>query len=283
MNLTGTRTGRRSSSKPNLQNVESEIRSRETQSTYSGDTTHRIEEYNLRQSFIVPEGWSFVAIDYKQMEMRMFGILAKEPRMLESLQSGRDIHADVAEMVWGERDEVHREWSKTVGFGLIYAMTVGALQLRLNMTSEEAHAVTDQYWRAFPRIKPWLQEIIKECKIGNHVRYWSGRIWREETEVHMFKAANAVIQGGCADLLSVASLRCSRLLNQHPRWGHIVNEIHDEILFQLRNEALQKAIPVLSKTMEVADLMGIPFFTSVKVGKTWGTLEKWEEGTAHAV
>ena len=274
-NLTGTRTGRRSSSKPNLQNVESEIRNRETQSIYSGDTTHRIEEYNLRQSFIAPEGWSIAAIDYKQMEMRMFGILAQEPKMLDSLRAGRDIHADVAELVWGVRDEVHREWSKTVGFGLIYAMTVGALQLRLNMTAEEAQAITKQYWSTFPRIKPWLQEIIQECKKDNHVRYWSGRIWKEEVELHMFKAANAVIQGGCADLLSVASLRADALLCQHG-WGHMVNEVHDEIVFQLQDKVLNEAIPALSKIMEVPDLLGIPFFTSAKVGKSWGALETWE-------
>lgn len=273
-NINGTRTGRLSCRKPNLQNVPSEIRNRETQSVYSGDTTHRIEEYNLRRALVARPDYSFLSIDYKQMEMRMFGILAQEPNMMEMLKTGEDIHANVSHMVWGTRNHVQREWAKTVGFGLIYGMTLGSLQFRLDVTREKAHEITGQYWGAFPRIKPWLNEMIEECKHYGYVRYWSGRIWKEHDPMHMFKGANAVIQGGCADLLSVASLRCLDYMRNLD--AYIVNYVHDELLFEVPTVQLPQLVPALSDIMEVPDLFGVPFFTSAKTGPSYGELVPWE-------
>jgi DNA polymerase-1 len=196
--------------------------------------------------------------------------------MLESLRSGQDIHANNAQLVWGTRDDVHREWSKTIGFGLIYGMTTGSLQFRLNMTREEAFHVTDQYWGAFPRVKPWLRETIQQVRKQGYVRYWSGRIWREDIEMFFYKGANALIQGGCADLLSIAALRCDAYLKQH-HLGHIVNLVHDEILFELLlNSETTEHLVNLGHIMEVPDLLDLPFFTDIKTGPDFGSLSKLE-------
>jgi len=273
-NLTGTRTGRLSSSKPNIQNVPSEARGRFTQSIYTGDT-HRTAEYNLRNAFIARPGTVMISTDFKQMEMRMFGILSQDPFMLKSLAAGRDIHGDIAEKVWGTRDEVHREWSKTISFGLIYGMTIGSLMYKLNMPRAEAARVCDQYWKEFPRIKPWLDDVVQECMATGAVHYWSGRLWKEEKQIDMYKGANAQIQGGCADLLSVAALRVRAWIREQNNPNiHILNLVHDEVIVESPIEICLYIARNVAKIMQVPDLFDIPFATDTKIGFTYGSLNK---------
>jgi len=274
-NLTGTRTGRLSSKEPNLQNAPSEFRNRFTQAVFSG-SIERLEEYNLRNGLIARPGNVFVSVDYKQMEMRMFGILSEDPFMLKSLAEGRDVHADIAEKVWGTRDAVHREWAKTISFGLIYGMTTGSLQFKLNLTQAKAQEITDAYWKTFPRIRPWLYGTAGECKENGFVTYWSGRRWVEDKEMFYFKAANALIQGGCADVLSVAALRVDEWGKANvPDW-HIVNLVHDEIIAEVSKKYAKKVAKNMASIMQVPDLFDIPWFTDAKMGTTYGNLQKME-------
>lgn len=277
-NQTGTRTGRLSSGEPNLQNVPSHVRGRFTQSVYTG-STHRDAEYNLRNAFIARPGKVFVSVDYRQMEARMFGILSQDPSMMEFLLSGKDIHGQIANRVWGttpqdEMYSVHREWSKTISFGLIYGMTIGSLMFKLNMTKTQAAQVCDQYKAQFPRIDPWMKEIVDECRAFGFVRYWSGRIWREDNVIDMFKGANAVIQGGCFDLLSIAELRVAKWLREQSFNHFIINLVHDELIAEVPVESMEETLEFMSSEMQVPDVFGIPFATEGKVGPSYGSLEK---------
>lgn len=272
-NITGTRTGRLSCGKPNAQNVPSQVRGRFTQSVYSGEMI-RTDEYNLRKGFIARPGKVLLSVDWKQMEMRKFGILSQDPFMLSTLMEGRDVHAEVAERVWGVRDKVHREWSKTIGFGLIYGMTIGSLMHKLNMTHGEAARIRDDYIAAFPRIMPWMEEVIKQCEGFGYVRYWSNRIWREENRIDMYKAANALIQGGCADILSIAALRTDEWCRKQSSEHNIVSFIHDEIMFEVPKEDEERSAKELMKIMLVEDLFNVPFYTDAKSGITYGDQEK---------
>lgn len=277
-NATGTRTGRLSSSKPNLQNIPSAHRAREDTGVFSGGAV-RTGEYNLRQAISSRPGYSLVSIDHRQQEMRMFGILAQEPVMIQALRNREDIHLRVALAVWGDcgkdLNDLHREWSKAIGFGLIYGMTTGSLQYKLNKTPEEAQKIAQQYWATFPRIQPWLNEVIQKGKDKGFIRYWSGRIWREDDPMKCYKGANAQIQGGAADLMSVALTRADKVLTAQG-WGGIASIIHDEALFEIRDEVLHIAVPVLTRVMEVEDIFDLPFSTDAKVGKSYGTLAKPE-------
>lgn len=115
-NMTGTRTGRLSSSKPNVQNIASAHRVRETQSAYSGGAI-RQEEYNLRQAFMSRPGYTFVSVDHSQQEQRLFAVLANEPVMMQALRDRLDIHLMIALEVWGdcgpERNKLHREYNSS--------------------------------------------------------------------------------------------------------------------------------------------------------------------------
>jgi DNA polymerase-1 len=273
-NITGTRTGRLSCSKPNLQNVPSMHRGRFTQKIHSGETKVG-DAYILRKAFVAPEGRKFVGIDYKQMEMRMFGILSEDPFMLNALTKGLDIHAEIAYRVWGVRDsKVHREWSKTIGFGLIYGMTIGSLMFKLNMTKGEAKKIRDQYLGEFPRIMPWMNEVIGSCRAFGHIRYWSSRLWHEGDHTKMYKGANAKIQGGCADFLSVVGIRVDQYNLAADYDPRIVSFVHDEIINTVPEEHIYRAARDLSPIMEAPDIFGIPFSTSVKIGDNYGDMEK---------
>jgi len=220
-----------------------------------------------------------VCIDYKQMEMRMFGALAGDENMLEALRSGRDIHAEIAFRCWGvENDPVRREWAKTVSFGLIYGMTLGSLQYRLNCTYDQAEDICNKYWAAFPRVHDYLFDVIELCKRQRYVTYWSGRRWYEDNELDMYKAANALVQGGSHDLLSVAICRCAAFLQERYPQVKMFNLVHDEIDFIIPINLMQEVVPQLQEIMEVPDLMDLPFLTDVKIGPNYGVMEKWEPG-----
>jgi DNA polymerase I len=277
-NQTGTRTGRLSSSNPNVQNIASQHRVRETQSAYSGGGI-RQEEYNLRQAFKARPGYSFVSIDHAQQEQRLFAILANEPVMLEALRNRMDIHLMIAIAVWGdcgpERNKLHREWSKTISFGLLYGMTTGSLKFRLNKTEEEADEITSKYWGTFPRVQPWLQETVRNMEATHKVRYWSGRIWREDEQENFYKGCNAQIQGGAADLIKLAVIRAQHICT-YQGWGSVVSIIHDEIMAEIKDEYVEQSIPVLLRVMELEDVFGLPFKAEAKIGKSYGDLHEIE-------
>jgi DNA polymerase-1 len=285
LNPSRTRTYRLAAGEPNVQNMPSDVRGRAHTKAYSGDF-QRQDEFKLRLAIKAPAGMVFDSTDYKQQEMRMFAILAKEPFMMESLRARRDIHADIAEAVWGLRDPVHREWSKTIAFGLIYGMTAGSLEHRLNTTREEAFRIADQYRAKFPRVMPFLKETIDFCKKHHYIRYWNGKYWREDEESYMYKGANALVQGGSAEMLKIAGLRCQDLLDgEFAGAGRLVIPVHDEWVFLLQEEALPEVAPRLAQLMECEDLFDLPFATEVKVGERYGAMvsyDKWLAGERKA-
>jgi DNA polymerase I len=269
-NLTGTRTGRLSCSKPNLQNIPSVVRN-----IFVKRESIRTDEYSLRKSFVARPGYAYLSIDYSQMEIRFFGWLSQDPNMLKVLQEGGDLHATIAKQVWGVSDKAKRQQAKAVTFGLIYGASAGSLQFRLGLSRQESIKVTDDYWAAFPRVKPWMEEVQKECKEKGYLTYWSGRLWREEDEEEMYKGVNALIQGGMADMLAVAEMRVAKWFRENPV-GRIVNIIHDEFLMEIEVDKLESTADTLSGIMEVEDLFDLPFTTECKTGDSYGNLSKME-------
>lgn len=155
---------------------------------------------------------------------------------------------------------------------LLYGMTTGSLKFRLNKTSEEADEITSLYWGTFPRVQPWLQETVRFMKRHKRIRYWSGRIWREEEEDNMYKACNAQIQGGAADMIKLAVMRAQTVCT-HQGWGNVAFIVHDEIICEIKDEYLAEAAPVLIKIMELEDVHGLPFKAEAKIGKSYGDVE----------
>lgn len=275
-NLTRTLTGRLSSSSPNLQQLPSEKRKFEVENAFVGGAV-RQGVYNLRQAIVARSGSLVVSIDHKQQEMRMLAILSQEPVLLAAMVAREDIHLRVALRVWGDCGEglnkIHRDWSKAISFGLIYGLGEMSLQEYFGKVGVQADAreVKEQYFAAFPGLQPWFQEVIRYVQENGYVRYWSGRYWFADDPGEGYKGINALIQGGCADLISVAALRIGQILEKQG-WGNILSIIHDEILLEIREDVLEEACPVLVRAMEVEDLFDVPFAADIEVGESYGTL-----------
>lgn len=272
---TGARTGRISSKDPPLQNIPSDFRGSLSQHKTEAELDLvRTEEYNLRRCFRARPGKILISCDWEQMEMRMFGIRSQDPFMLRALAQGLDIHGEIAEKCWGTRDDAYREWSKMISFGLIYGMTLGSLMFKMDMTHDQAQKIVDDYYATFPRIQPYLHEKIAECQKYGYVRYWSGRIWREDNPQFFYKAANADIQGGCFDVLSVAAIRVNQWIKDSGLQDrvHIVNYIHDEIMLEAddNEEMIDLVVQNLTRIMMLPDLFDIPWFNEPKIGYSYG-------------
>lgn len=276
-NQAKTLTGRLSSSSPNLQQLPSEKRKYDIESIYAGGTI-RVGGYNLRQALVPRSGYKMVSIDHKQQEMRLLSVLSGEPVLLEAMANREDIHLRVAIRVWGdcgeEANKVHRDWSKAISFGLIYGLSEGSLQEYFVKVGVDAIAseVKEQYFAAFPGLQPWFQEVIKFVRENGYVRYWSDRFWWADNPSEGYKGVNALIQGGCADLICIAALRMDEVLTKQG-WGSILSIIHDEILAEVREECLDEACPVLARTMEIEDVFDIPFAADLEVGESYGSLQ----------
>lgn len=273
-------TGRLTSSDPNLQNLPALKRKIQLESKYTGGA-YRVGGYNLRQALTARPGHTLVSIDHKQQEMRLLAILANEPVMLEAMANREDIHLRVAIEVWGDCGEkdnkLHRDWSKAISFGLIYGLSDLSLQEYLEKLGIEGDAMQlkSDYFKRFPGLRPWFQQVISYVRDNHHVRYWSGRIWWADNPGEGYKGINALIQGGCADFLSVVLIRCNKVLEAQG-WGYLVSIIHDEAIFEIEDRYVQIAAAVLSRVMEGEDIFKIPFATDVATGDSYGTLEDLE-------
>lgn len=279
-NQAKTLTGRLSSSSPNLQNLPSEKRKTDLDAIVAGGAI-RTGGYNLRQALVARPGHKMVSIDHKQQEMRMLAILSQEPVMLEAMRNREDIHLRVAIRVWGDCgsaiNKVHRDWSKCISFGLIYGLGEESLQEYFDKMGVRAVAneVKEQYFAAFPGLKPWFEDVIRYVKDTGYVQYWSKRYWFADNPGEGYKGINALIQGGCADLISIAALRVDKVLTKQC-WGSVLSIIHDEILLEVKREYLREAAPVLVRIMEVEDIFEIPFAADLEVGDSYGSLKEFE-------
>lgn len=278
-NITGTVTGRLSSSNPNLQNLPSANRKYDLESKYTGGTL-REGGYNLRQALCAREGYTLVSVDHKQQEARLLAILADEPVLLGYMQERKDIHLSIAISIWGdcgpELNKVHRDWSKATVFGLTYGMSEESLQEHFNKHGINANAVQvkTQFFSTFPGLQPWFEKIAEQCIADGYVRYWSGRYWWLENSGEEYKAVNAAIQGGAGDFLQLVLVRADQIL-QKQQWGYLLMIVHDEAVFEVKNEFVSIASLVLARVMEGESVFGVPFVTDVEIGDSYGTLKPY--------
>ena len=155
---TVARTGRISSDRPNLHNIP--VR------TELGK--------QFRRAFVPAEGSTFLVADYDQVELRCIAHLSEDPGLIDALTSGSDVHRTVAAAVYGispeEVTHTQREFSKMVSYGLAYGMEAYGLSQRLGVPVEEAAAIMESYFGAFPLVKQYMDQTVAEAKIRGATR-----------------------------------------------------------------------------------------------------------------
>lgn len=270
-NQTGSVTGRLASSDPNLQNIP--IR------TEIGR--------EVRKAFVASEGWSLIAVDYSQIELRVVAHMAEDQAMLEAFASGRDIHAATAAAIYSQSlEEItpnQRRKAKAINFGLIYGMSPYGLTQTTDLTLAEAEQFVEAYFQKFPGVKGYLDGIREKALKEGYVETLLGRRRyfpqlasganfnvrrREERE-----AINAPIQGTAADIMKLAMLNVDQALKKSNYAARILLQVHDELVLEAPDEEVQPVISLVKTTMENAYKLDIPLTTEASYGKNWGVLK----------
>jgi DNA polymerase-1 len=263
---TGTATGRLSSSAPNVQNIP--IRTEWGQ--------------RIRRAFMAEEGWLLLSADYSQIELRLLAHITGDEAMTEAFRQGADIHAHVARTVFGAQtpEEVRdlRRLAKIVNFGIAYSIGAFGLAQRIGVSRREAQRIIDNYFRTYPGVRRYIEEIPQQARQSGYVRTLCGRIRpipdianknpnlraRAERE-----AINAPIQGAAADLVKMAMIRVHARLKEERLKSRMLLQVHDELLVEVP-ESEREIVPPLVKTeMENVYSLTVPLVVVVGLGRNW--------------
>jgi DNA polymerase-1 len=238
-----------------------------------------------------------VSIDYSQIELRIAAILSADQQLIEIFRNGEDVHAGVAARVFGvKEDEVTSEMrrkAKVINFGILYGMGVNALRTNLGeeTTRDEAQEFLNAYFNTFTRLAEYLEETKGYARLHGYTETMFGRrrhfpgisssapFIRAQAER---MAINAPVQGTAADIMRIAMNRVATYINQ--RGGEEIKmllQVHDELVFEISDGAVEKEVPKLRKIMEGVlkdkETFGVPLMVDVEVGPNWGQLEEQKE------
>lgn len=260
-----TATGRLSSSDPNLQNIP--IRNEEGR--------------RIRQAFIAREGFTVVAADYSQIELRIMAHLSQDQGLINAFTQGKDIHRSTAAEIFGVAlDEVtseQRRNAKAINFGLIYGMSAFGLSRQLGIGRADAQSYMDLYFKRYPGVQTFMHDIREKAKAQGYVETLFGRrlylpdinssngMRRKAAER---VAINAPMQGTAADIIKRAMIQLDQKLQNDPDIAMIM-QVHDELVFEVRSEKVAFYSELIKTQMESAADLVVPLIVDVGQGNNW--------------
>ena len=260
-----TATGRLSSSDPNLQNIP--IRNEEGR--------------RIRQAFIAREGFTVVAADYSQIELRIMAHLSQDQGLINAFTQGKDIHRSTAAEIFGVAlDEVtseQRRNAKAINFGLIYGMSAFGLSRQLGIGRANAQSYMDLYFKRYPGVQTFMHDIREKAKAQGYVETLFGRrlylpdinssngMRRKAAER---VAINAPMQGTAADIIKRAMIQLDQTLQNDPDIAMIM-QVHDELVFEVRSEKVAFYSELIKTQMESAADLVVPLIVEVGQGNNW--------------
>ena len=260
-----TATGRLSSSDPNLQNIP--IRNEEGR--------------RIRQAFIAREGFTVVAADYSQIELRIMAHLSQDQGLINAFTQGKDIHRSTAAEIFGVAlDEVtseQRRNAKAINFGLIYGMSAFGLSRQLGIGRADAQSYMDLYFKRYPGVQTFMHDIREKAKAQGYVETLFGRrlylpdinssngMRRKAAER---VAINAPMQGTAADIIKRAMIQLDQKLQNDPDIAMIM-QVHDELVFEVRSEKVAFYSELIKTQMESAANLVVPLIVEVGQGTNW--------------
>ncbi|MEA3506358.1 MAG: DNA polymerase I, partial [Elusimicrobiota bacterium] len=254
-NITGTQTGRLSSSDPNLQNIP--VKSE--------------EGILIRKAFIASPGKVFISADYSQIDLRVLAHICGDKNLVESFKNNEDIHTRTAAKINGiKQDEVTgklRKNAKAINFGIVYGMSSWGLSKRIDMSKKEAKDFIDKYFKEFPGVKEYMDNIVSEAKekgyvetIFNRKRYLpeinSSSHMRRQMSERM--AINTPIQGSSADIIKVAMVELDEKYSFNQKELKMLLQIHDELIFEVPEENVESIQADIKSVMETSVELNVP-------------------------
>lgn len=266
-NLTGTCTGRLSSSAPNLQNIP------------------RLEE--ARKIFIPEKGHKFLTADYSQIELRIFACYNEDPALVSSFQKGEDIHTAVAAKVFNlPVDQVTKEqrsMAKVVNFGLIYGMGSYSLADQLKVSKEEAQKFIDTYFNRYQKAKSWINNVKVLAESREFVVNMLGRKRRlpeinsqdyKEKASAERQAVNALVQSTASDIVNLAAIRVDNVIKEKKLKSRLVLLIHDELVYETPDAEVAEMSVILKSILEeipncLKNRICVPLTIDLEVQEYW--------------
>ncbi|EAJ0326090.1 DNA polymerase I [Campylobacter lari] len=259
---TGTATGRLSSKDPNLQNI----------------PAHGQYAKDYKSCFVAKEGFSFISLDYSQIELRMLAHFSEDEKLLEAFSNDEDIHAKTAIMIFGESNYHTRSVAKSINFGLIYGMGYKTLSQNLKIEAKLAKEYIEKYFKNFTSIKTYFEKVKNEAKQNGFIKTLLGRKRYFDFEnakpmqIAMYEreSINSTLQGSAADIIKLAMIEIAKDLDENKR---LILQIHDELIFEVKDEFCDEFAKNASDIMENIVKLKVKLKTSSSIAKNWGTLK----------
>jgi DNA polymerase-1 len=263
-NQTVTATGRLSSSNPNLQNIP--VRTEEGQ--------------RIRQAFIPADGHVFVAGDYSQIDLRVLAHYSQDKALLEAFRSGHDIHNQTAAEIFFVSPLLitpqMRRVAKTINFGIVYGMSSFGLASQLNLSRKEAQTFIDRYFKHYPGVQQFMEDIVKQARKDHFVKTLLNRIRhlpdinssnRTRREFAERTAINTPIQGTAADIIKLAMIKVDRELKKAKLKARMLLQIHDELVFEAPEKEVEEIKELTRECMESVMQLDVPLVANISTGK----------------
>lgn len=263
-------TGRLSSTDPNLQNIP--VRTEDGK--------------KIRKAFISASGYKIISIDYSQVELRIIAALANQESMIEAFIKNIDIHTQTAALINNikieEVTKQQRYAAKAINFGILYGMGARKLSKETGVTFNEAKEYIEKYFKINNNIEKYINEIIRISHRDEFVENLLGRkrYFPEINSSQQFiassaerMAVNMTIQGLAADIMKIAMINIYNKVKNNSEIKILI-QVHDELVFEIKEEKLNEIIPVLKEEMEKAYNLpnNVPLRVDVEIGDNWGDL-----------
>ncbi|MGG3999982.1 DNA polymerase I [Anoxybacillus kestanbolensis] len=262
-----TQTGRLSSTEPNLQNI-----------------PIRIEEgRKIRQAFVPSsDDWVIFAADYSQIELRVLAHIANDENLIAAFHHDLDIHTKTAMDIFHvKEDEVTahmRRQAKAVNFGIVYGISDYGLSQNLGITRKEAAEFIERYFRSYPGVKRYMEEIVQDAKQKGYVttllhrRRYLPDITSSNFNVRSFAertAMNTPIQGSAADIIKKAMIDLANRLHEERLQTRLLLQVHDELILEAPKEEIELLKEIVPDVMENAVSLRVPLKVDYHFGPTW--------------
>jgi DNA polymerase-1 len=259
-------TGRLSSNEPNLQNI----------------PIRRELGRDIRRGFVPRTGWTFVAADYSQIELRLLAHLSGDPAFVTAFQSGDDIHRQTAALIFdvpvGDVTKDMRASAKTINFATIYGQGPHALSRQLKIAHADAKAFIERYFERFARVREYLDSMKDFARTHGYVQtIFNRRRYIPELRDRNFNirafgertAQNSPIQGSAADLIKIAMINIQRALAARGMESRMLLQVHDELVFEAPPSELEALQTLVKHEMEHAAELSVPLVVDLGAGANW--------------
>ena len=265
---TETRTGRISSTEPNMQNI----------------PVRKEIGRNMRKFFIAQDGYTLLDADYSQIELRVLASVCGDENMQEAFTSGKDIHASTAAQVFGIPEDFvspeMRSAAKAVNFGIIYGIGAFSLSKDIGVSVAEAKKYIQSYLDNFPKVSEFMDNVVENGVKNGYVTTIFGRrryipeLSAKNKMLQAFgkrAAMNAPIQGAAADIIKIAMVKVYKRIKEEKLDARLILQVHDELIIESALADKDKASKLLKEEMENAVKLAVPLTVDVHEGDSWFT------------